>query len=172
MTKNQLITNLYNDKYNWLLQVSYNFTLNKTDAEDLIQELFVKLSEHKDISKLVFLDRELNLFYVFKMLRSIFINQTKKTNKYSFTDINAETLTIQTTEYDYEADTAWENDYAATIKAIQALEWFDRKLLETYIDEDHSIASLSKVTNISKSTIFTSLKNSKLSIKANIEQLR
>jgi DNA-directed RNA polymerase specialized sigma24 family protein len=171
MTKNQLITNLYNNKYKWLLQVSYNLTQNKDDAEDLIQELFVKLAEYKNIDKLIFLERELNLFYVFKMLRSIFINQAKK-NKHQFVDLNAETLNIETSEYNYDADTQWENDYKSTLDAIQSLEWFDRKLLETYIDEGHSIASLSTATNISKSTIFTSLKNSKIIVRTYVTQSR
>jgi predicted DNA-binding protein YlxM (UPF0122 family) len=48
------------------------------------------------------------------------------------------------------------------------MNWFDSKLLQTYISEDHSIASLSQATNISKSTIFTSLKKSKLFIKQEV----
>jgi predicted DNA-binding protein YlxM (UPF0122 family) len=43
--------------------------------------------------------------------------------------------------------------------------WFDSKLLQTYINEDHSIASLHKATGISKSSIWTSLNKTKSYIK-------
>ena len=46
-----------------------------------------------------------------------------------------------------------------------SLHWFDSKLFTTYIDDDHSIQSLSDATKISKNAIFTSLRKTKTLIK-------
>jgi predicted DNA-binding protein YlxM (UPF0122 family) len=48
--------------------------------------------------------------------------------------------------------------------------WFDSKLLQTYINEGHSIASLNQATGISKSSIWTSLDKTRKYIKVSYEQ--
>lgn len=167
LDKNTLITNLYTDKHDWLLQCAYNLTQNKNDADDLIGDLFLRLAEMDEakINKMIFLNRELNLFYIFKMIKSMFINQQKKNSQQTFVDIDNHLHQVESEEYDENADNEFEELFKQTMDAMNDLHWFDRKMLETYIHEDHSIASLSNATKISKSTIFTSLKNSKTHIK-------
>ena len=167
VSKDELISDLYKNKYEWLLQVSKNLTNNYADAEDLVSDLFVRLSEYKDINKLIFLGRELNLFYIFKMLKSQHINNVKR-KKQTFEPWNDSLEHVPDEQYDLSKDQDWEHQYATTMAVINDMNWFDSKLLQTYISEDHSIASLSQATNISKSTIFTSLKKSKLFIKQEV----
>jgi DNA-directed RNA polymerase specialized sigma24 family protein len=45
MTNSELVEHTYRKHNNWLSQVAYNFTSNKDNAEELVQELYLKLME-------------------------------------------------------------------------------------------------------------------------------
>lgn len=163
MTKSDLIIVTFKKHHTWLLASAYNLTQSKLEAEELVQELYLKLLELKDIDKIRFKE-ELNMFYVYKMLRSIFINKTKK-HIYTVEIDNDLIETLSSEEYDYEADAEWENKLLQTNNILNEAKWFDSVLLRTYINEYHSIRSLSEATKISMSTIWSSLSKTKKHIK-------
>ena len=45
MNNSQLVEHTYRKHHNWLSQVAYNFTNNKDNAEELVQELYLKMME-------------------------------------------------------------------------------------------------------------------------------
>jgi len=77
MTNSELVEHTYRKHNTWLSQVAYNFTSNKDNAEELVQELYLKMMEIKDINKIMFKE-DVNLFYLYKMLRSIYLNGIKR----------------------------------------------------------------------------------------------
>ena len=77
MDNSQLVEHTYKKHNNWLSQVAYNFTNNKDNAEELVQELYLKLMELKDVSKIMY-NNDVNLFYLYKMIRSTYLNGLKK----------------------------------------------------------------------------------------------
>lgn len=159
MTNSELVEITYLKHHQWLLAVSFNFTQSKLEAEELVQELYLKLLELKDIDKIRYKD-QLNMFYSYKMLRSIFINKTKK-HIYTVEIDNDLIETLESEEYDYEADAEWEKKLLQTNNILDEAKWFDAVLLRTYINENHSIRSLSEATKISMSTIWSSLSKTK-----------
>lgn len=147
------------------MQVAYNFCQDQENATDLVQELYVYLLEMKDINKIRY-NGTVNLFYLYKALKSKFLNQIKHNKKITLLPVEEDYLDIEDTEYDEDKDTEFEKMLEVTYHLLETeVHWFDSKLLQTYINEKHSIASLHLATGISKSSIWTSLDKTRKYIK-------
>lgn len=162
MNNSQLVEHTYKKHHNWLSQVAYNFTNNKDNAEELVQELYLKLMELKDVTKIMY-NNDVNLFYLYKMVRSTYLNGLKKQTNHL--PIDDDLLNLQADEYSIDADNEFEEMLALSNEALDSLHWFDAKLLRVYLDDDHSIQSLHDATGISNSTIWTSMKKTKQYVK-------
>lgn len=162
MINNKMVEHTYRKHNTWLLQVAYNFTSDKDKAEELVQNLYLKMLEMDDITKIMFKD-DINLFYLYKILRSIHLNGLKRIKP--SLPLDDDLLEIPADSYSYEADNAFEQTLALTNEALEGHYWFDRELFKTYINEEHSIQSLHNVTGISNSTIWTSMNKTKKYIK-------
>ena len=158
MTNNKMVEHTYRKHNTWLIQVAYNFTQNKDNAEELVQDLYLKMIEMKDITKIMYKD-DINLFYLYKMLRSIYLNGLKKQTNHL--PIDDDLLNLPADSYSYEADNDFEQTLALANEALDGMHWFESKLLRVYIEDDHSIQSLHNATGISNSTIWTSMKKTK-----------
>jgi len=158
MTNSELVEHTYKKHSVWLNQVAYNFTSNKDNAEELVQELYLKMMEIKDINKIMFKE-DVNLFYLYKMLRSIYLNGLKR-SKPSL-PLDDELYELPADSYDYGADNAFEQMVQLTNEALDTEYWFGKELLRVYIEENHSIQSLHNATGISNSTIWTQLQKTK-----------
>ena len=158
MTNSQLVEHTHRKHHTWLLQVSYNFTNSKDKSQELVQDLYLKLMEYKDVTKIMFKD-DVNLFYLYKMLRSIYLNGLKRLKP--SIPLDDDLLNKPADEYSYEADNDFERMLELTNEALDKFNWFDSHLLRVYLDEDHSIQSLHKATKISASTIWSSQQKTK-----------
>jgi DNA-directed RNA polymerase specialized sigma24 family protein len=167
MTNSELVEHTYRKHNIWLSQVSYNFTSNKDNAEELVQELYLKMMEIKDINKIMFKE-DVNLFYLYKMLRSIYLNAIKKQTNHL--PIDDDLVNLPADSYDYGADNAFETMVLLTNKALDEFNWFDSHLLRVYLDEGHSIQSLHKATKISASTIWSSQQKTKKYVREYIKK--
>lgn len=162
MNNNQLVELTYKKHHTWLLQCSYNFTNNKDKAAELVQDLYLKLLELKDIKKIMY-KNDINLFYLYKMLRSMFLNGTKKS--IIMLPIDEELCNLSQSEYDEIADAEFERKLELTNEALDNEYWFGRQLLRVYVEDNHSIQSLHNATGISNSTIWTQLNKTKKFVK-------
>ena len=161
LTNAELVKVVYCNHHVWITQVAYNFTQDKDTAEDLTQELYLYLMQMKDINKIRY-NNTVNLFYLYKALKSKFLNGIKQSKKITVLPVEEDYLEIQDQEYNYDKDEEFETMLAATKDLLDKdVHWFDAKLLQTYINEGHSIASLHHATGISKSSIWTSLDKTK-----------
>lgn len=161
---------VYRNHHTWISQVAYNFTQDIEKAEDLTQELYVYLLEMKNIEKIKY-NGTVNLFYIYKIIKSKFLNSVKQGKKLTILPVEEDFLEIEDFEYSYERDEEFECMLAATKNLLEnEVHWFDSKLLQTYINEGHSIASLNQATGISKSSIWTSLDKTRKYIKQSYEQ--
>jgi len=167
MINNQVVEMTYRRHNTWLLQVSYNFTNSKDKAEELVQDLYLKLLELKDINKILY-KQDVNLFYLYKMLRSIHLNGIKKV--VNVLPIDDDLLNKPADSYSYEADNEFERMLELTHEALNQEYWFGKKLLEVYINEGHSIQSLHNATGISNSTIWTQLNKTKKNVREYVKK--
>ena len=165
--KNDIISKLYLTQHKWLLACAFNLTKNDDKAEELIQQLYLQLLEMDDLSKILYQGESLNQYYLYKMVKSLFV---KSINKPTSAPI---TLAIEET---YEGDSFMEEDGGIEHRvqgyireALEQLPWFDARLWEVYCAEKHSIMSLHDATKISTSTIWSSQQKLKRFIKEYVQ---
>lgn len=172
LSNSEMVEIVYRNHHKWVLQVARNFTQEENAADDLVQDLYLSLMQMADINKIRFNDT-VNLFYLYKILKSKFLNGIKQTKKINTLPVEEDFLEIKDDEYNFEKDQEFENMLEATRHLLkQEVHWYDAMLLQTYIDENHSIASLNKVTKISKSSIWTSLNKTKKFIRDSYDERR
>ena len=161
----ELVQLVYKEHHKWLMQCAFNLTQDKEAADDLTQELYLYLMQMKDINKIRY-NNTVNLFYLYKTLKSKFLNGIKQNKKIQVVPIEEDFLEIEDTQYDEARDEEFEIMLEATKHLLETeVHWFDSRLLITYLNEDHSIASLHKATGISKSSIWSSLDKTRKYIK-------
>jgi len=166
-----IVEQVYKKHHEWLMAVAYNFTQDKSKAEELVQNLYLRLLELPNISKIKH-NNDINLFYLYKMIRSMFLNSTKK--QINVIPINEEIINnFEDITYNIDEDNEHEQ-LVVTVNHIleNDIDWFSRLLLKIYLDDDHSIESLHKETKISKSTIWSSLSKTKKFVKNKINENR
>ena len=175
MTNAQRVELVYNKHHNWLIACAYNLTQDQEDAESLIQDVYLQLLEMQNLEKIVYNETDLNLFYLYKIIKSKFLNNVKADQKLNKTALKEDLIESKADEeYDHQRDENTERLLELVDEALNdELHWFDSKLFVTYIEENHSIQSLHNATKISKNAIFTSLRKTKTLIKtrANDENL-
>ncbi len=167
MTNSERVEILYRKHQDWLKAVCFNFTQDNTKSEDLLQDVLIHLLEMKDLSKIIFDTTDLNLFYIYKIVKSKFLNNEKSKKKLDIGQLNEDIYeNTHSKEYDFEGDETTEKLLQLVNQTLDnELYWFDSKLFKTYVEEDHSIQSLHEATHISRNTIFNSLTKTKKHIK-------
>tara|TARA_R100000742_G_C4279508_1_gene104284 strand:- start:5939 stop:6412 length:474 start_codon:yes stop_codon:yes gene_type:complete len=152
------IEQLY-DKHKTWIKIVKSFGCNDTIAEDLVQEMYVKIiikvQKGLDIR---YNETEINYYYIFRTLNSLFIDLTRKKK-----NIYIEGLENIKNKSD-------DPDYLGTYKAIQKeldkMYWYDKRIFEL-INGGESIASLSRKTHIP----YYSLYNTYTKVKERLKKL-
>lgn len=161
----------------WVEQVAYNLTQDSNSAQDLIQDTYVKLLELSDdrFEAIRFGPFDLNTYWVYITMKNHFLNKVKK-QKETYIDVQESIIfekeSIDTTdekELQFERLNKEINDYLDELEKDQA-RWFQAKLFRVYLNDGHSMESLSKHTGISKSTIFTTIRNMRLELREKFKQ--
>lgn len=166
MTNGERVALLYQKHKDWLTAVAFNFTQDQNRAQDLLQDVYLYLLEMKDLEKIIYSERDLNLYYIYQLIRSKYLNGIKKKKKINITPLEEEYLENEgENEYDEQADANTERLLQIIKEGLEELHWFDKKLFETYHNEGHSISSLHEATKISRNTIWQSLSKTKKYIK-------
>ena len=114
------------------MQVAFNLTQDKDISEDLIQETYCYLLEMKDINKIRY-NGTVNLFYIYKILKSKFLNSIKQNKKFIILPVEEDFLEIQDIEYNEDADNEFEKILSITKHLLkEEIHWYDSKLFQIY----------------------------------------
>ena len=147
----------YKKHIQWL-EIVESFGCNKWTAEDIVGEMYIKLDrvikQGKDITR----DGEINYFYVFKVLTSIFLDLKRKEAKYTLVELNDFNDPSNEIEVDYL------KNYERILETLQGLYWYDQKVFEI-IESGESISELSRKTNISYYSLYNTYKKVKRILK-------
>ena len=162
MQNGERLSLLYKKHGEWLKAVAFNFTKDQDKADDLLQDVYLHLLEMGNLEKIIYSEKDLNLYYIYKLIRSKFINSAKKQKKLPQTKLDEDSHEIfENEEYDVDKDETVEMLLKIVSDGLDELHWFDRRLFETYHNEGHSIQSLHEATRISRNTIWVSLNKTK-----------
>lgn len=136
-------------------------------AEDIVQEMYIRLNKYADAEKIVRKDGTINRAYIHFTLRNIFIDLTKERKKLN--KVNIDQVHDLGVSYDYIQKNEAELILEARIdEEMKTWHWFDMKLFKIYRNEKKSIRDLSKETHIGTSTIFHRIKYCKERLRENI----
>lgn len=145
-------------KHHQWLGIVQSFGCNLWTAEDIVGEMYIKLDrvikQGKDITK----DGDINYFYVFKILTSIFLDLKRKEAKY---------ILVELEDYNdphNEIEVQYLKNYERILKTLQELYWYDQKVYEI-VESGESISELSRKTNISYYSLYNTYKKVKQILK-------
>ena len=145
-------------KHHQWLGIVQSFGCNFWTAEDIVGEMYIKLDraikQGKDITK----DGEINYFYVFKVLTSIFLDLKRKEAKYILVELN------DFNDPTNEIEVQYLKNYERILETLQELYWYDQKVFDI-IESGESISELSRKTNISYYSLYNTYKKVKRILK-------
>ena len=126
----------------WIDIVS-SFGCNKDTAEDIVQEMYIKIQKNLNNGLDINYDNDdYNYFYIFKTLKSMFLDLRRKESKVFIFNIDD-----QPSYYNHINDVNYEEAYDKILKELDKLYWYDKKVYQL-LEGNESVAKLSRKTNI------------------------
>ena len=147
-----------------------SFGCNKTTAQDLTSEMYLKVAtmlQNNQNLNIDYTDEEINHFYIYRILRSLFIDLCRKEAK--ITKVNIEYLEKFVQEEEIKEYKDIEGKMKQLDTLVDKLYWYDAKVWRLIAEEKMSIAQLSKESGISYYSLYNTYKNVKSLIKQNIQ---
>ncbi len=148
------------------LRIVKSFGCKNEYCEDIVQTMYIKvhtlLSNGTDISY----GDEINHFYIYRILRSLFIDLCRKESK--ITKVNVEYLEKFVQEEELKEYKDIEGKMKQLDSVLDKIYWYDKKVFDL-ISGGMSIAELSKNSGISYYSLYNTYKNVKNLIKENIQ---
>jgi len=153
-------------KHNDWVRIVKSFGCEGDKCEDIVQEMYLKI--HTLIVKGIDISYEddINHFYIYRILRSLFIDLCRKEAK--ITKVNIEYLEKFVQEEEIKEYKDIEGKMKELDTVLDSVYWYDKKVFDL-ISNGMSIAELSKKTNISYYSLYNTYKNVKTLIKQNIQ---
>jgi len=149
-------------KHKIWVNICKSFGLDRHTAEDLVQEMYIKIhyvtEKGTDIS---YGDDDINYYYIFKTLYTMFLQLKKKKNRITFVSEeilknieDAEVVEFQKVEKRFNEEFA-------------KLHWYDQKVFEI-VASGTKISELSRKTTITYISLYNTYRNVKKLLKKNI----
>ena len=128
-------------KHKTWIEIVTSFGCPAETSEDIVQEMYIKI--HKKLNKGldIMYNDEVNYYYIFKTLRTLFYDLKRKEK--NITIINIEDVDIDKSISDIDYDKA----YAIIKNELDNMFWYDRKVFEI-INSGESIAEFSRKSYI------------------------
>ena len=147
-------------KHKTWINIVYSFGCSKTIAEDIVQEMYIKVLLRLEKGLDIMYDDEINYYYIFKVLKTLYIDLQRKGKNIKM--INIDEVKISKIDYDVNYDESYDK-----IKSeLNSMYWYDRKVFEI-INEGESIADFSRNSYIE----YYSLYNTYRKVKAKLKKL-
>ena len=162
MTTLEKVANRHSD---WV-RIVKSFGCKNDFCEDIVQQMYIKIHTLINSGTDISYGDDINHFYIYRILRSLFIDLCRKEAK--ITKVNIEYLEKFVEEEEVKEYKDIEGKMKQLDNVLDEVYWYDRKVFDL-ISEGMSIAELSKKTNISYYSLYNTYKNVKTLIKQNIE---
>jgi DNA-directed RNA polymerase specialized sigma24 family protein len=140
------------EKHRAWCEIVESFGCNPETAEDIVQEMYIKIARLLDKGTDISYGNDLNYFYIFRTLTSLFIDLKRKESKTLF-------INIDDMQNDLEGDgnIDYDSQYDKIKDALNELHWYNKKVYEL-VESGKSIAELSRDTNISYYSLYNTYK--------------
>jgi len=135
-------------------------------AEDIVQEMYLRLTKYGEVSKIIRKNGEVNKPYVFWTLRNIFKSLCMERQKHPKVDLDE----IKHLSVDYDYISKHEAEYlleAKINKEMKSWHWYDEKLFKLYRENKWSFREAAEETRIGYVSIFRTIKYCKERLREN-----
>ena len=146
---------------NWI-DIVVSFGCNRDTAEDLVMEMYIKIDRLASSGTDLMYKDDINYFYVFKVLSTMFLDLKRKEAKTTIVDLDS--VSEISTEQDL---TNYEEKYQDVLDAFDQLYWYDKKVYEI-VDDGLSISELSMKTKISYYSLYNTFNKVKKFLKSQL----
>jgi len=167
---NSRLETLYQKHYIWLLQAATNIAKDKENAEDLVGDLLLYLSEK--CNPLIWYKDSFNLMYCHRFLTTRWLNRKQK-NKRMKSEGDMIKFDSEDDVYPIEQDEAIMNAFTEVHEELERLSqtrmWPKAQLFKLYHMSDDTMIEVAKKIGISKSTTFISIKRVREHLQNNIK---
>lgn len=140
-----------------------SFGADRDTAQDLVQDMYLRMYKYvENPERIMYNEDEVNTYFVFVVLRNLFISSQKSMSFEQLEEIDGE---MEEPNYDYEnaynrlLDELWEE--------VESWHWYDTKLFKLYHNTDMTIKRISEETKISERSIWNTLDNGRKRIQTN-----
>lgn len=137
-----MLSKIFNKHKIWIDIVS-SFGCNKNTAEDIVQEMYIKIQKNINNGlNIEYEDDDYNYFYIFKTLKSMFLDLKRKEARIIILNIDDRPSYFNDTY-----DVNYLESYDKVLKELDKMYWYDKKVYEL-LEGNESVAKLSRKTNI------------------------
>ena len=154
-------------KHKTWVRTVISFGCDPAIAEDIVQEAYIKINKLIEKGLDISYGEEINYFYVYKTLKTLYGDLLRQNKKIKKVDIDAlNKYIIEEEEQVKDVDVSKKMQELNNI--LDSIYWYDRKVFEI-ISSGVTIAELSRKTNITYASLYNTYRNVKNIIKNNIE---
>ncbi len=151
------------------IKMLVNLGCKKEDAQDLVQDMYLRLHRLvKDPKKIMYGD-DINRYYVWTTLRNMYFSKLRKDRASIFYEL-WDSDDFEGVDYEYDEDAAFDS-ITEQINAITN-KWkvYDRKLFELYFMKGLSLRAIAKGSKIGLSSIHASILRYKQILRDNLSE--
>ena len=124
-------------KHKTWIEIVSSFGCTNETSEDLVQEMYIKIQKKLVKGLDIMYNDEINYYYIFKTLRTLFLDFKRKGKNIKM--VNIDDVDIDKSIIDIDYDKAYE----IVKEELKTMYWYDRKVFEI-INGGESIAEFSR----------------------------
>jgi DNA-directed RNA polymerase specialized sigma24 family protein len=148
---------ILNSKYQKWFNMLIHFGCHPDRCDDIIQDMYLKVyTKLKSGANIFYQNNEINYYFIFKVLRSLFIDLMRKEKDIHFVGIGV--------LHKMESDPDNTELYLRLEETLKSMYWYDRKVFEI-VTEGESIRKLSIKTTIRYDSLYRTFNKTKAKIK-------
>lgn len=155
----EILKKLFERHKDWC-DIVESFGCNPETAEDIVQEMYLKIGKLVAQGKDITFGNDVNHFYIFRTLTTIFLDYKRRERKEG--DFDFENYDIED-----EQEVEYKKKYEIILEELDNMYWYDKKVYEI-IESGESISELSRKTNISYYSLYNTYKKVKKYLKDKI----
>jgi DNA-directed RNA polymerase specialized sigma24 family protein len=143
--------------------MAMSFGADRDSAKDLVQDMYLRMYKYvENPERIMYNEDEVNTYFVFVVLRNLFISSQKSMSFEMLEEIDGEME-----EPNYDSENAYNRLLDELWDEVESWHWYDTKLFKLYHNTDMTIKKISEETKISERSIWNTLDNGRKRIQTN-----
>jgi DNA-directed RNA polymerase specialized sigma24 family protein len=156
---NNSLSDIFKKHQIWI-DIVCTFGCNKETAEDIVMEMYIKLKRKLDEGlNIDFGEVDYNYYYIFKTLKSLFLDLKRKESKVHIIEIDS----VRDHLSDFDCQN-YDQVYSEIQNELNNMYWYDKKVFQI-IESGETIAKLSRKSGIPYYSLYNTYKKVKEKLK-------